>query len=95
MAFLLLAINFLISWSNASYVGRYWSESKGVGGSFRRYVVCGYAMAVAGFTMVYAYILLLIISTLLQKRGVDGDLIARFEQLSSVQGFVHDLVNKQ
>ena len=52
IAFLLLAINFLISWSNASCIGRYWSESK----------------------------------------EVDGDLIARFEQLSSAQGFVHSLV---
>lgn len=80
---LLLAINFLISWSNASYVGRYWSESKEVGGSFRRYVVCGYVMAVAGFTMVYGYILLLVAPVFLQMRGVDGDLIAQFEQLSS------------
>ena len=42
---LLLGLNFIISWSNASYVGRYWSESKEVGGSFRRHVVCGYIMA--------------------------------------------------
>ena len=57
---LVLALNFMISWANANYVGRYWSESKEVGGSFRVYIVVGYIMAIAGFTMVYGYILVLV-----------------------------------
>lgn len=83
LVFVLLAVNFLISWSNASYVGRYWSESKEVGGSFRSYVVCGYVMAVAGFTMVYGYILLLLAPIVMQTKGVDTDLIMQFEILAS------------
>ena len=46
---LALALNFMISWANASYVGRYWSESKEVGGSFRVYIVVGYIMAIDRF----------------------------------------------
>lgn len=80
---LLLGLNFLISWSNASYVGKFWSESKAVGGSFRAYIICGYAMAIAGFTMVYAYILLLITPAFLQTQNVDPELIARFVQLGA------------
>lgn len=56
----LLLVNFLISWANAHYCGRYWSESKITGGYFRFHVVIGYLMAIAGFTMVYGYILLLL-----------------------------------
>ena len=63
---LALALNFMISWANANYVGRYWSESKAVGGSFRVYIVVGYIMAIAGFTMVYGYILLLVSPLFLQ-----------------------------
>lgn len=79
----LLAVNFVISWANASYVGRYWSESKVVGGSFRRYVICGYVMAIFGFTMVYAYILLLLTPIVLQMQGVDPEIIMRFEILAA------------
>lgn len=56
---LLLVINFAISWSNAHYCGRYWSEAKYTGGYFQVHVVCGYIMAIAGFTMVYGCILFL------------------------------------
>lgn len=80
---LALAINFLISWANASYVGQYWSESKEIGGSFRAYIVVGYIMAIAGFTMVYGYILLLISPLLLQIAEVNQDTILSFKQLSS------------
>lgn len=83
LVFGLLAVNFLISWPNASYVGRYWSESKEVGGSFRSYVVCGYVMSVAGFTMVYGYILLLLAPIVMQIKGIDANLIMRFEVLAS------------
>ena len=80
---LVLALNFMISWANANYVGRYWSESKEVGGSFRAYIVVGYVMAIAGFTMVYGYILLLISPLLLQLANANQETILMFEQLSS------------
>jgi len=79
----MLALNFMISWANASYVGRYWTESKKVGGSFRAYIVVGYVMAIAGFTMVYGYILLLISPFLLQMAEVEPETILMFEQLAS------------
>jgi hypothetical protein len=58
--FLLLALNFGISWWNATSVGRIWSESKQEGGSMRILAVAGYIMAIAGFTMVYGCILLIL-----------------------------------
>jgi len=58
---LLLLLNFAISWANARYCGRYWSESKVMGGFFRLNVIVGYIMAIAGFTMVYGYVLLLLL----------------------------------
>lgn len=79
---LVLALNFGISWANASYVGRYWSESKEVGGSFRVYIIVGYIMAIAGFTMVYGYIGLLVSPFILQLAKVDQETIMMFEQLS-------------
>ncbi len=79
----MLALNFFISWANASYVGRYWSESKEVGGSFRAYIIAGYVMAIAGFTMVYGYILLLISPVVLQIAAVAPETILMFEQLSA------------
>lgn len=57
---LLLALNFAISWANSVSVGRMWSESKVIGGSVRVLAVAGYIMAIAGFTMVYGCVLLLI-----------------------------------
>lgn len=83
LLFMLLAINFAISWANASYVGRYWSESKKIGGSFRREIICGYVMAIAGFTMVYGYILLMAAPFFLQLLEVDPDVIMRVELLAS------------
>ena len=62
---IILALNFTISWHNATSVGRVWSESKAVGGSFRSYTVAGFVMAVCGFTMVYGVILVLAIPTVL------------------------------
>jgi len=62
---LLLVLNFIISWSNAKCCGRYWSESKIEGGWFRFNVVIGYIMAIAGFTMVYGSILLLLLPYIL------------------------------
>lgn len=80
---LVLVVNFMISWANANYVGRHWSESKEVGGSFRVYIVVCYIMAIAGFTMVYGYILLLITSIFLQIAEADTETILMFEQLLS------------
>ena len=80
---LVLVVNFGISWANASYVGLYWSESKKIGGSFRAYIIAGYIMAIAGFTMVYGYILLLVSPIILQLAEVDTNTILMFEQLSS------------
>ncbi len=57
---LLLIMNFIISWHNSVAVGRMWSESRVIGGSMRTLAIAGYIMAVAGFTMVYGCILLLI-----------------------------------
>ena len=81
--FLLLGLNFFISWSNAKAVGRYWSESKQVGGSFRAEIVCGYIQAIFGFTMCYGYILMLIAPVFMRAKGVDADFIADFELLTS------------
>ena len=83
LLFLALALNFMISWANASFAGRYWSESKEIGGSFRVYIIVGYIMAIAGFTMVYGYILLLICPFFLQLAEVDSETILMFEQLAS------------
>ena len=79
----MLVLNFIISWSNAKYVGYYWTESKEVGGSFRRYVVVGYIMAIAGFTMVYGYILLIISPIFLQMADINQETILQIEQLSA------------
>ncbi len=80
---LLLGVNFAISWSNAKAVGRYWSESKQVGGSFRAQIVCGYIQAIFGFTMVYSYIVMLLAPIFMQAKGVDPEFIADFELLTS------------
>lgn len=79
---LLLGVNFAISWSNAKAVGRYWSESKQVGGSFRAEIICGYIQAIFGFTMVYSYVLMLIAPVLMRAKGVDEGFIADFEILT-------------
>lgn len=79
---LLLGVNFAISWSNAKAVGRYWSESKQVGGSFRAGIICGYIQAIFGFTMVYSYVLMLIAPVLMRAKGVDEGFIADFEILT-------------
>lgn len=81
---LLLVLNFFISWANANYCGRYWSESKVTGGFFRINVIVGYIMAIAGFTMVYGSILLLILPYIVplipQLKSVD---LVQLEQLTA------------
>ena len=83
LMFLMLGVNFWISWSNARCVGKYWSESKEVGGSFRRLVVCGYVMAVAGFTMVYGYLLLIVAPYIFQAMGYSHSFVTQLQSLSA------------
>ena len=59
--FVLLLVNFAISWWSSKTVGSVWSEAKQIGGSIRGLAVSGYIMAIAGFTMVYGCVLLLAI----------------------------------
>ena len=79
----MLVLNFVISWSNSFYCGRYWTESKHEGGWFRGYIVCGYIMAICGFTMVYSYVLLLIAPVVMQAMEVEQELIAYFVDLAA------------
>ena len=57
MIFLLLILNFAISWFNAWSVGRVWVESKMIGGFSRMTVWCGAIMSACGFTWVYIALL--------------------------------------
>ncbi|MBV8177130.1 MAG: hypothetical protein JO151_21575 [Verrucomicrobia bacterium] len=57
MTFLLLILNFAISWFNAWSVGRVWVESKMMGGFSRMTVWCGAVMSACGFTWVYIALL--------------------------------------
>jgi hypothetical protein len=86
LVLLILAFDFFISYSNASYCGRYWSESKATGGSFRAYVVCGYVMAIAGFTMVYGYIVIMLLPYILPlfPKFADTDMTALIELSSDL-----------
>lgn len=80
----LLLVNFLISWGNAKSVGRYWSESKELGGFFWLYVWIGYIMSIAGFTMVYGYILLMALPYILPLvRDTSPETIMAIQQLAS------------
>ncbi|MDR0886054.1 MAG: hypothetical protein LBN22_06825 [Clostridiales Family XIII bacterium] len=62
MSFFLLIINFVISWFNAKNTGKIWTESKHIGGAMRVTAIAGYTMAIAGFTLVYVMILMIIVS---------------------------------
>src|SRR5258708_10027338 len=57
MIFLLLILNFAISWFNAWSVGRVLVESKMIGGFFRMTVWCGAIMSACAFTWVYLTLL--------------------------------------
>lgn len=80
---LVIVLNFIISWANASYCGRYWTVSKREGGSFRRYVIVGYVMASAGFTIVYGYVLILLMPYVLQIVGMEASIIMQVEKLAT------------
>jgi hypothetical protein len=79
------AVNFGISVWNANAVGKVWTESKYIGGSVRVLAVCGYIMAIAGFTMVYSIIIIAIIGA---TKGF-GYLSA--EQATVLLQFISDL----
>lgn len=83
---ILLGVNFGISWWNARTVGKMWSESKAIGGFPRVLAVSGYIMAIAGFTMVYVTILILVISYV----GPYFDLLPTY-QADMLLSFVGDL----
>src|SRR5574344_819042 len=80
---LVLALNFSISWGNAVYAGRSWSESKQIGGVYRAYIVSGYIMSIAGFTMIYSYALLIIAPIIMELANMDSEIIQQIQQLSS------------
>ena len=65
MTFVFLISNFGISWLNAREAGRIWSESKELGGMLRVHAIVGYGMAIAGFTIVYGAILILLLPYIL------------------------------
>ena len=56
--YLILALNFAISWWNARSCGRAWAESKAVGGSIRFLVWCGAVQSAVGFSSVFLFPLL-------------------------------------
>lgn len=80
----LLLVNLLISWGNAKSAGRYWTESKELGGFFWLYVWIGYIMSIAGFTMVYGYLLLVALPYILPLvRETSPETIMAIQQLAS------------
>lgn len=55
--FLLLTLNFAISFWNASAVGRYWTERRELPGHIRFMMGCGVIMAACGFFYVYVTVI--------------------------------------
>lgn len=86
-AVLLLGFNFFISWRNAKAVGAYWSEAKAEGGAFRAYTVAGYVMSIAGFTMVYGYVLLMLAPYVLPLFKAFADV-----PMGEIQALADDLI---
>lgn len=58
--FLLLLLNLVISFWNASSVGRYWTERHDLPGFTRFMMWCGVIMAVAGFFSVYVAVITMV-----------------------------------
>ena len=56
--YLILALNFAISWWNARSCGRAWVESKASGGAIRVLVWCGAIQSAVGFSSVFLFPLL-------------------------------------
>lgn len=82
MIFVILILDFAISWFNAWSVGRYWSESKQMGGAVRFNVVIGYIMSIVGFTWVYVCLLSYIIAgigpSIFPKADIDYETLIVF-----------------
>lgn len=57
LVFVLLILNFGISWFNAVYVGRSWADSKAIGGWPRFITWCAATMSAAGFTWCYLIVM--------------------------------------
>ena len=55
---LILALNFAVSWWNARTCGRAWVESKATGGMIRALVWCGAVQSAVGFSSVFLFPLL-------------------------------------
>jgi hypothetical protein len=53
--YVILALNFGISWWNARSCGRAWEESKAIGGSIRVLVWCGAVQSAIGFSSVFLF----------------------------------------
>jgi hypothetical protein len=53
--FVILALNFGISWWNARTCGRAWVESQAIGGSIRVLVWCGAIQSAIGFSSVFLF----------------------------------------
>lgn len=53
--YVILALNFGISWWNARTCGRAWVESKAIGGSIRLLVWCGAIQSAIGFSSVFLF----------------------------------------
>jgi len=79
--FVLLIVNFGISWFNAYSVGRSWADSKAVGGWPRFIIWCAAVMSACGFTWCY-----LIVLTFMA--GAAGYLSPRYMQLALEIGYV-------
>ena len=62
--FLILALNFGISWWNARTCGRAWVESKAVGGGIRVLVWCGAIQSAIGFSSVFLFPLIFVANAL-------------------------------
>lgn len=61
---LLLLVNFIISWYNASSVGKVWVEAKVIGGFTYFMTLMGAVMSAIGFTWVYVTVLALLLGAL-------------------------------
>jgi hypothetical protein len=53
--YVILALNFGVSWWNARSCGRAWEESKAIGGSIRVLVWCGAVQSAIGFSSVFLF----------------------------------------
>ena len=62
--FVILALNFGISWWNARSCGRAWVESKAVGGGIRLLVWCGAIQSAIGFSSVFLFPLIFVANAL-------------------------------